>query len=291
MRSLGLASLLTLLSLPSIARADASLTLDLPPSRAQATSTLSASNEPTSSMPSAGVSAAGNVATQSQRTPDRRGGLRRGGKERVVGRLGVAARTTSIRRSPGSHKRVLARVPAGTYLALTDTRSGWYGVLMADHSTGWIPQKEVKVLDYEVVAPDTSQPYANYGAASSPLLSSGQQSILATAYTYLGVPYRYGGTSPSGMDCSAFVQKCFAALGLRLPRTAREQIHYGVPIRPEELQAADRVYFASRDGRITHTGIYIGDGYFIHASRSRGGVAVSRLTEPMYRRMFAGARR
>ncbi len=59
----------------------------------------------------------------------------------------------------------------------------------------------------------------------------------------------------------------------------------------EELQAGDRVYFAGRSGNISHTGIYIGDGFFIHASSSNHKVAVSRLTDAMYAKMFAGAKR
>ncbi len=105
------------------------------------------------------------------------------------------------------------------------------------------------------------------------------------------MPYKWGGESASGLDCSAFVKHCFNTLGIYLPRTAHEQAAYGIPVTPENLQAADRLYFASRDGRITHTGIYIGDGYFIHSSSSRGGVAVSRLDEPLYHKMFCGARR
>ncbi len=93
------------------------------------------------------------------------------------------------------------------------------------------------------------------------------------------------------MDCSAFVQRCFASLGINLPRTAREQFGCGMPVAVAQLQAADRLYFQNKSGRITHTGIYIGDGYFIHSSSSRKGVAISRLDEQMYTRMYAGARR
>jgi len=277
-----------------MARADATLVLDLPPSRVQTASTLSPSSESSSAAKSANATAARGAAAQAGSVPDRRGGLRRPRNEKVVGRLGVSTRSAVIRAGRSSRKHVLAKIPAGLYMALTDSRNGWYGVLMADRSTGWILSRDVKVLDWEVVSSESTEAprYTDYSSgANMPLLTGGQQNILSIAQGYLGVPYRWGGTSPNGLDCSAFVQRCFAALGIRLPRTAREQIHYGLPVRPEELQPADRIYFASRDGRITHTGIYMGNGYFIHASRSRGGVAVNRLTEPMYWRMYAGARR
>lgn len=213
-------------------------------------------------------------------------------REAVVGRLGVAAAAVTIRSSHSSRGQAMVRVPAGTYLALTGDNGDWYGVLMSDRSTGWIPKSSVQVLQYEVVSPDGQAGAPGPSEApSNPVLASGARAILQVAYSYLGLPYRYGGESASGIDCSAFVQQCFGASGLRLPRTAAEQSQCGMPVTQDQLQAADRLYFASRDGRISHTGIYIGNGYFIHASSSRHSVAISKLSEPLYARMFAWARR
>ena len=212
------------------------------------------------------------------------------GGEAVVGRLGVTSAPAPIYASTSVSARMLARVEAGTYLAICRTASGWLGVLMSDRSIGWIPAHTVKLLEYEVVGPAGSP--SNGGPnLNNPLLTASQRALIQTAYTYLGVPYRYGGTSPNGMDCSAFVQRCFASIGIRLPRTAQEQFQCGMPVAIAQLQPGDRVYFQNSSGRITHTGIYIGDGFFIHSSSSRKGVAVSRLDEPMYARMYAGARR
>lgn len=210
--------------------------------------------------------------------------------DHVVGRLGVTAAAAALYAQASTRARMLARVEAGTYLAICRTAAGWYAVLMSDRSLGWIPAHTVKLLDYEVVGPSGASQASRPGL-DNPLLSSGQRTIIQTAYTFLGVPYRWGGTSPNGMDCSAFVQRCFASVGISLPRTAREQYRRGMPVATAQLQPADRLYFQSKDGRITHTGIYIGNGYFIHSSSSRKGVAVSRLDEAMYTRMYAGARR
>lgn len=187
----------------------------------------------------------------------------------------------------------MARVNAGTYVALTRESGEWFGVLMADHSTGWIRKSDINLLDYEVVGPSSPQHPAlpDFAAASAQVAQGGAAAVLNAAYRFLGVPYKYGGGSTGGIDCSAFVQRCFQVLGISLPRTAHEQYQLGTPVPPEQLQAADRLYFASRGGQIIHTGIYISNGWFIHASSSRHGVAISRLTEPMYSRMFAGARR
>ncbi|NLI01518.1 MAG: C40 family peptidase [Chthonomonadales bacterium] len=263
---------------PASVRSDEILVLDLPTPEeyraAEAARSAPSTSRRTESLPSRGAVARSDAV----RT------------ERVVGRLGVTSVAGPIYVRPNTQGRLLARVEPGTYLAICDSRPGWLAVLMADRSLGWIPAHAVKLLDYEVVGPNgpsrPSGPNLN-----NPLLTAGQRTILQTAYQYLGVPYRYGGTSTTGMDCSAYVQRCFLSVGIRLPRTAREQIQCGMPVAVAQLQPADRVYFQSKDGRISHTGIYIGDGYFIHASSSRKGVAVSRLDEPMYARMYAGARR
>lgn len=274
----GLAILAALVGGTARVGADEILVLDLPSPEeyrtAEAARTAPTTSRRTESLPSRGaVSRA--TATRS---------------DRVVGRLGVTSVAGPIYVQASARSRLLARVEPGTYLAICDSKTGWLAVLMADRSLGWIPAHTVKLLDYEVVGPDRPSRPAGPNL-SNPLLTAGQRTILQTAYQYLGVPYRYGGTSPNGMDCSAYVQRCFAVVGIRLPRTAREQFQCGMPVPVAQLQAADRVYFQSKDGRISHTGIYIGDGYFIHSSSSRKGVAISRLDEPMYARMYAGARR
>jgi cell wall-associated NlpC family hydrolase len=286
-----LASVLALLILPVASLADETLVLELPSFRSPVT---------TSPPPPGPETAAPKSERSAPKTSSRRGKLpsRQGdpgrGDEKVVGRLGVANQLASIWSNRRTSRRLLAQVQPGTYLALTHDMGDWYGVLMSDRSTGWILKSSVQILDYEVLAPDTPQSprYSGYTPGlNDPLLTGGQRALLQIAYSYLGVPYKFGGTAVTGLDCSAFVQRCFAALGIRLPRTAREQFNIGFPLSPEQLQAGDRLYFASRDGSITHTGIYIGSGYFIHASSSRKGVAISNLSETMYQNMYAGARR
>lgn len=187
----------------------------------------------------------------------------------------VAQRGASIRSKPGSGK-TLYRAPVGTPLSLTSQAGSYYGVLMVDGSTGWISKRSVR---FQPVAP-----LASRGAA-------GQSSVLQVAFRYLGVPYKYGGSLPYNADCSLFVQSVFATLGMRLPRTAAEQFQVGVPVSPYDLQAGDRLYFVGRDGRVNHTGVYVGNGLFIHASSSRRMVAIDSLVTDFYWRRFIGARR
>jgi cell wall-associated NlpC family hydrolase len=288
-RNIGLASLLTILwiPIPSLADADDSITLQLPAFTGEDSQQRSdvAQQNPA---PKPKMNPAANVPTANRHMASFRG-------ESVVGRLGVSNRSAQIKSSRSSKGRTLASVPAGTYLALSREASDYYGVLMSNRSIGWMKKQDVNVLDYEVVAPETQMTRTQNMLASrsgATLMGSGQQALLQEAYKHLGVPYKYGGTSTSnGIDCSSFVQQCFATVGIGLPRTAHEQFNVGTPVAAEELQPADRVYFAGRSGNISHTGIYIGNGFFIHASSSNHGVAVSRLTDPMYTKMYAGARR
>ena len=126
------------------------------------------------------------------------------------------------------------------------------------------------------------------GSGVSPVNRSG---VIRTAYGYRGVPYRFGGTSRRGIDCSAFTGAVYRANGVSLPRTAREQFTRGQKIAFEEMQEGDLVFFHTTRPGISHVGIYIGSGNFVHASSSGGGVRVDSIMDGYYRKRFGGARR
>jgi cell wall-associated NlpC family hydrolase len=114
------------------------------------------------------------------------------------------------------------------------------------------------------------------------------QQLTRSALRFLGVPYVFGGTTASGFDCSGFVQHVFAMLGMALPRTADAQYDAGRPAiggpRPGDL-----VFFDTYGG-VSHVGIYLGHGQFVHASSSHG-VEVSRLSESYWAARYVGAKR
>ncbi|MCL5284071.1 MAG: C40 family peptidase [Armatimonadetes bacterium] len=213
--------------------------------------------------------------------------------ERVLGRLGMVVRSGMIRRSTSLSSQALAHVTPGVYLAITKDSGPFYGVLMVDSSIGWILKSAVNELDYRVIGKESyveREPGLPAGY-HPPLLTADQAKLLQYAFTYLGVPYQWGGNTFQGIDCSGFVKNVFADIGINLPRTAQEQMAYGMPVPADQLQPGDRLYFADREGHIVHTGIYIGNGYFIQASAALHRVGISRLSEPLYRQMFYGARR
>lgn len=136
-----------------------------------------------------------------------------------------------------------------------------------------------------------------YGALmgrSMPPISRGSnymsRRVMSTALSYLGTPYVFGGNSPSGFDCSGYVQYVFANAGISLPRTADVQYDVGTPIDKGDLQPGDMVFFSTYEPGPSHVGIYIGEGNFIHAS-STGCVKITPLNKQYYIDTYLGARR
>jgi cell wall-associated NlpC family hydrolase len=110
--------------------------------------------------------------------------------------------------------------------------------------------------------------------------------VVGIAMRYLGIPYRWGGSSPSGFDCSGFVMYVFAQVGVSLPHNAAAQYAYGTPVSRDQLQPGDLVFFNG----LGHNGIYIGGGNFIHSPHTGDVVKISSLTG-WYASTWYGARR
>lgn len=212
-----------------------------------------------------------------------------------IGRVGVVtASVASIHKSKLDSSQVYAKVKAETPLAIVREEDKWFGVLMVNGATGWIKAANVKLIGYDLVSKNP-QP----GRATQPSRGTTQQrgsymdnDIIRTAMGYAGVPYVYGGVSPvTGMDCSAFVRSVFSQYGVSLPRTAREQAQVGMEVPWEQLRPGDRLYFACKNTYPDHCGIYAGDGYFVHCSSSKKGVALDKLSDGIYSRTLVAARR
>jgi len=114
------------------------------------------------------------------------------------------------------------------------------------------------------------------------------QTLARSALRFLGAPYVFGGTSSSGFDCSGFVQHVFGMLGIALPRTADAQYDAGRPATGGP-RTGDLVFFDTYGG-VSHVGIYLGHGEFVHASSSHG-VMVSKLSEAYWASRYVGAKR
>jgi cell wall-associated NlpC family hydrolase len=143
---------------------------------------------------------------------------------------------------------------------------------------------------------DISEVMNRFSSKKNEDLSAGQSTVkektLMEIIKYLNTPYKFGGNSKNGIDCSAFTQNVFSSVvSAKLHRTAREQYTQGISVDKSELQFGDLVFFNTRRRvRPGHVGIYIGENLFAHAS-SKHGVIVSSMDHDYYTRTYMGARR
>jgi cell wall-associated NlpC family hydrolase len=117
------------------------------------------------------------------------------------------------------------------------------------------------------------------------------QQIAATAESLLGAPYRYGGSGPDAFDCSGLVNYVHARFGVSTPRTAAQQFALARPVTRSDLQAGDLVFFRLSGSAVSHVGIYLGNGEFVHAPQTGARVRVATLDDDFFRPRFAGGGR
>ena len=185
------------------------------------------------------------------------------------GVLTICENYVTLREEPSQDSASLRTIWAGKAAHLLDVEGDWYKVSYGT-STGYVMAEYCEPVHYA----DYEGTYATSTLA---------EDIIAHSYTYLGTPYRYGGTSYSGIDCSGFTMKVFGAFGISLPHGATSQLSYGTEVSRSDLQPGDLVFFndPSRNAgkACSHAGIYIGNSQFIHSSSSSsGGVIISNLT-------------
>jgi LysM repeat protein len=222
-------------------------------------------------------------------------------------RVAVNGDNVTIRRGPGTGHDSICTVDEGTHAAVLDREGDWYQLRFPKGTVGWVRGDLLKPLRVAVGhhRRHHSDTYLarrsrrhRHGAGSSPEENSilaqvaGSNPILAKAKSLRGVRYVWGEASRSGTDCSGFTSQVFRSQGIRLPRTSREQSHVGQKVRYGEMKPGDLVFFhTTRGKRVSHVGIYIGRGKFIHASSGGGKVQVNDLSSGYYQHRLVGARR
>ncbi|MNC22820.1 putative peptidoglycan endopeptidase LytE precursor [compost metagenome] len=119
--------------------------------------------------------------------------------------------------------------------------------------------------------------------------AANQTSLKEEVSEVIGTPYRYGGTTVSGFDCSGFILYVFNKFDLKLPRTSKSQSKQGVAVAKKDLKVGDLVFFNTNGRGISHAGIYVGNNQFAHSSRK--GVRVTNLSNSYYKKRYMTARR
>jgi len=131
----------------------------------------------------------------------------------------------------------------------------------------------------QVISPDLP-------ATTSASEESRNATAARLATRYLGAPYVWAGSSPSGFDCSGLVMYDFGQVGVAIPHNAAQQFRLGTPVARDRLVPGDVVFF----NQLRHNGIYLGDGRFVHSTKP-GGVKIARLDDEWFRSRWVGARR
>nr|WP_276857830.1 SH3 domain-containing C40 family peptidase [Intestinimonas timonensis] len=191
------------------------------------------------------------------------------------GKVDADGSTLNMRAGASTSFDSLCSIPSGTVLELEGIYEGWYKVTYAGN-TGYVSS------DYITI---TTEPTTSTSSAL------GEQ-IVALAKQYLGTPYVLGGNGPSSFDCSGFTKYIYAQFGYTLNRTATDQLQNGVSVSRDELQPGDLVFFKYNTSKpVSHVGIYIGNGEFIHASTNRYMVQIDQMNTGHYANVFVYARR
>ena len=193
-------------------------------------------------------------------------------EEKVYGQVVVGP--LNIRTGPGTQYASAGTLSTGAIVEIVDTVGGvggWY-----ETEDGYVSSDYVTIVDASVVS-----------------ASANGNAIAQYALQFVGYPYVYGGSSPSGFDCSGFVRYVCSQKGYSVKRTASAQMDNGTPVSYSQLQSGDLVFFNNGNSskRATHVGIYIGNGQFVHASISTTGVIISDMNSAYYTTGFVGARR
>jgi len=177
----------------------------------------------------------------------------------------------------------------GSYTAKADTSAGGQQDVILKSATTLSTKKTIKIPKRVTVS---SQSYSRGGFTGGAAFAEGDLSLLMeTAYNQIGKPYVWGGNGPNVFDCSGFTVYCYKAIGVTLPRVAEDQAKVGAAVSKENLKPGDLIFFNTNGKNISHVGMYVGNGEFIHASSGSGCITVSQLSNSYYTRTYVGARR
>ena len=190
--------------------------------------------------------------------------------------------TVNFRSAASTSSTVLGELKNGTAITVLSTSNGWSKVSYAG-KTGYIS------ADYLVTA-SSGTAISPSNTAASVSISAKRQSVLNYAAQFLGVPYVYGGSAPSGFDCSGFTSYVFKNTVGSIPRVAQAQYDATTRVSRDDLLPGDLVFFGSSTSSISHVGIYVGSNQFIHAPSTGDVVKYSSLTGS-YATRYQGAGR
>lgn len=192
--------------------------------------------------------------------------------------------TLNVRSGPGTDCSKVTSLSDGSVVTIVGIDNGWYKIKTSGGTVGYVSS------EYMTTCKDSAGSRGD-GTVVAAASSLGQQ-VVDYAKQFLGVPYVYGGNGPSCFDCSGFTSYVYRHFGYTLNRTASGQLSNGVSVSKSELQPGDLVFFKTGGSKpVSHVGIYVGGGQFIHASTNTYEVRYDNLTSGYYNNVYMYARR
>ena len=194
----------------------------------------------------------------------------------VIGDGVVTTDVLNIRTQPSTSAEVMGQFVQGDVCSVTGTVGEWTEILIFG---------QIGYIHSDYVTLRSSAPTVNRSRMSN---GSG---VVAYAEQYLGTPYRSGGSTPAGFDCSGFTSYVYSQFGVSLGHSSAGQASAGIPVSKSELQPGDLVFFNTNGGGISHVGIYAGNGQMIHATVPGDVVKYSSINTAYYSSRYVTARR
>ena len=209
-----------------------------------------------------------------------------------LGTGAIDGSVVNMRSRPTTDSSIVTQLRRNDEVDIFGFNCGWYKV-HSKNEIGYIRSDLVELLDKPAenfgVNRESNSGSNKNNSSSSTTLTKGEK-LVAYAKTFVGYPYVYGGSSPSGFDCSGFMQYVCRQMGYTIKRTATAQLSNGRKVSRDELKPGDLVFFGY-GSTATHVGMYIGNGKFVHAENSRTGVVISELFTGYYSGRYLTARR
>ena len=219
-------------------------------------------------------------------------------QETVIKTQYVKSATINLRAEPNTNSEIVTSLTLNTSVDVYEEKDGWSKVKVKSVAKeGYISTALLSDKKQETTSRATAKPRnkaetntaVNNEPTTPPPASAGTSSVVAKAKQYIGSRYVYGGSTPSGFDCSGFTSYVYKQFGVALNRTAAGQFGNGVAVSKSQLQSGDLVMFG-RAG-INHVGIYIGGGQMVHAANPSRGVTIDTINSGYYANNYVGARR
>ncbi len=201
----------------------------------------------------------------------------------------IKADNVIVRSGPSTTSDRKVLVSKGRTADLLSQDGDWFKIKFSGGTIGWVRNDLIELVSADVVAAEK----AKEESADLEVDMNRVEKVLSTAKSKMGTRYVYGASRSSAFDCSGFVVWVMSKNGVSVPRTSAQQARVGKSVAKGSLQKGDLVFFKTTRGssRVSHVGIYLGGGKFIHASSGGGKVQVNSLSEGYYQKRYVTARR